>query len=94
MFAKVRKEYGLDLPLSVLMEAPTLGGFADVVRDELGIEPPAKTVATAAGRSPETAETSRLEGVRAVCCRFSGGFFGSLKRYTRREMGPSAAIVR
>jgi thioesterase domain-containing protein/NAD(P)-dependent dehydrogenase (short-subunit alcohol dehydrogenase family)/acyl carrier protein len=40
MFAKVRKEYGLDLPLAVLMEAPTLGGFADVVRGELGLAPP------------------------------------------------------
>ena len=40
MFAKVRKAYGLDLPLAVLIEAPTLGGFADVVRSELGIEGP------------------------------------------------------
>ncbi|NBC97369.1 MAG: SDR family NAD(P)-dependent oxidoreductase, partial [Deinococcus-Thermus bacterium] len=45
MFAKVRKAYGLDLPLAVLMEAPTLGGFAEVVRGELGLESPDEAVA-------------------------------------------------
>ena len=42
MMAKVKKAHGVDLPLSVLIEAPTLGGFSDAVRDELGLELPAE----------------------------------------------------
>lgn len=40
MFAKIRKAYNVDLPLSVLMQATTLETFAEEVRDRLGFEAP------------------------------------------------------
>lgn len=37
LFAKVKKRFKLEFPLSVLFEAPTVERLADLVRDELGI---------------------------------------------------------
>lgn len=38
LFAKVRKQYQLEFPLSILFEAPTVSKLAAIVRSELGLE--------------------------------------------------------
>lgn len=37
LFNKVRKEYGVDLPLSTLFEAPTIAQCSDILHGELGL---------------------------------------------------------
>ena len=37
LFAKIKKKWGIEYPLSVLFEAPTIGAGADLLRDELGV---------------------------------------------------------
>jgi acyl transferase domain-containing protein/thioesterase domain-containing protein len=37
LFNKIRVKYGVDLPLSTLFEAPTIGGCAAIVREEAGL---------------------------------------------------------
>ena len=39
LFARVKKKYGVDFPLSILFETATIEGLARVIADELGIEP-------------------------------------------------------
>ncbi|MGL4308866.1 MAG: type I polyketide synthase [Paracoccaceae bacterium] len=46
MFGRIRKEYGVNLPLATLFEAPTVGALAALVRAEGGIETETVTAET------------------------------------------------
>jgi acyl transferase domain-containing protein/thioesterase domain-containing protein/aryl carrier-like protein len=46
LFARLRKKYGVDLPLSTLFESPTLEACAQVLADALGGAPEAARLAT------------------------------------------------
>ncbi len=58
MFTKVRKEFGVDLQLSSLFEAPTIASYGDLIRTTLGLEPaphgPDADAATQMARSEES----------------------------------------
>ena len=55
LFAKVRKQFGVDLPLASLFEARTLRQFAGMVVERLGTIPDSARQASASAMAPPTA---------------------------------------
>ncbi len=52
LFAKIRKTFDVDYPISVLFEAPTVARVADLLRETLGASVPAPAEAGAAAPAP------------------------------------------
>jgi thioesterase domain-containing protein/NAD(P)-dependent dehydrogenase (short-subunit alcohol dehydrogenase family)/acyl carrier protein len=93
LFSRIRKEWGADLPLSALFQAPTLGQLAELVRAEAGL-PEAPGEAAPAPVAAETGRWSPLvrikqggtETVPLFCVHGAGGNvlnFRSLAGYLR-----------
>lgn len=52
LFAKIKKQWGAEWPISVLFDAPTIGRCADRLREEIGPVGPGDAVRTAVARVP------------------------------------------
>ncbi|MBK7875222.1 MAG: SDR family NAD(P)-dependent oxidoreductase [Planctomycetes bacterium] len=59
LFARIKKEYGLEFPLSLLFEAPTVERCAERVRAELGDAAAAIDAKSAPGAKPAAAERAK-----------------------------------
>lgn len=57
LFNKIRKRYGVSLPLSTLFEAPNIAGCAQIIAEELGV--PLANDQSPAAESPAPAEAPR-----------------------------------
>jgi thioesterase domain-containing protein/acyl carrier protein len=64
LFAKIRKEYDVDLPLATLFQAPTLRLLTDVVIAKGNIEVEATTIGDAADGAPTSDEWSPLVRIK------------------------------
>ncbi len=56
LFARIRKQFAVDLPLATLFQAPTLGALAAVVAQSAGL-PPAIAAATGSAEAGDAAST-------------------------------------
>jgi acyl transferase domain-containing protein/thioesterase domain-containing protein/acyl carrier protein len=65
VFARIKKKYRVDFPLSILFEEATIEGLARVIAEELGIDASANTDAFPATAGETVAATSRRFSQRA-----------------------------
>lgn len=77
MFAKIKKAYGVDLPISVLMQAPTIAKCATLIRAQIGPETSAKA-ATAVRRFTHLVPMHDGEGGRRRPFFLAAGMFGNV----------------
>jgi acyl transferase domain-containing protein/thioesterase domain-containing protein/aryl carrier-like protein len=85
LFNKIRKRYGVDLPLSTLFEAPTISRCAEILRVELGLA--ASEPVAAAKASPHPSRWSSLVAMQPLgtrspfyCVAGMGGNLANLRR--------------
>jgi acyl transferase domain-containing protein/thioesterase domain-containing protein/acyl carrier protein len=65
LFAKIKAAFHVDYPISVLFEAPTIAGCADLIRDEIGSMPDGEEAAES-DEKQETKSTHRYKHLVAM----------------------------
>jgi thioesterase domain-containing protein/acyl carrier protein len=66
LFSKIKKTYQVDFPISVLFEAPTIEGCADLIRDTIGSSVEDRASETASGQAETAPRRPRFKHLVAM----------------------------